>query len=426
MQASLDPCSGVGAAPLGLTPSDIWQPAASLTPRVSRLRDEYWSFYQREIRNEARSYTTGATWDTVYSIWSWTNVPEVALFQKGFRSYLLAAATPVALPPGFWEEPLPVRQALFFREVISHHLPTHIFDGELVVGSHFSTALSRCLTRREAAERDRQEEAFLKEWRILNELGVGNCAAVPGHLIPDYPKALRIGWQGIRAEAQAVLEARSSTPEQRVLARAIIISADAVRLYGERYALEAQRRAAAEPNAGAARSSRKSRPSAGKVPWKPPETFPEALQALWTTHLLLMAAESYPGPGVSPGRVDQYLYPYFEASMNAGGSRAALKEWLECWMIKHNYAYDYQGWTGTNQGINSSFGQLITLGGILADGSDASNDLTYLFLDAIEELASAGAEAQCPDARGHARPPAGTAGRNAVALAGRAVPDQLR
>jgi formate C-acetyltransferase len=48
--------------------------------------------------------------------------------------------------------------------------------------------------------------------------------------------------------------------------------------------------------------------------------------------------------------------------------------------------YDYQGWTGTNQGINSSFGQLITLGGMDAQGNDASNDLTYLMLDVIEQM----------------------------------------
>ncbi len=59
---------------------------------------------------------------------------------------------------------------------------------------------------------------------------------------------------------------------------------------------------------------------------------------------------------------------------------------LECFWIKHNYAYDFQGRVGNNQGINSSFGQLITLGGIDADGKDASNELTWLMLEVIEEI----------------------------------------
>jgi formate C-acetyltransferase len=54
--------------------------------------------------------------------------------------------------------------------------------------------------------------------------------------------------------------------------------------------------------------------------------------------------------------------------------------------IKHNYVYDFQGWVGTNQGINASFGQLVTLGGMDENGEDASNDLTYLMLDVIQEM----------------------------------------
>src|SRR4030042_1434872 len=99
-----------------VAPTQLWAAAETLSPRVRQLRDEYWSFYERECTNEVRAYTTGTPWDIVYSIWSWTNVPEVALFQPGFRSYLSAAATPVELAQGFWNEPLTVRQALFFRE----------------------------------------------------------------------------------------------------------------------------------------------------------------------------------------------------------------------------------------------------------------------------------------------------------------------
>jgi len=50
----------------------------------------------------------------------------------------------------------------------------------------------------------RAEEFFLAEWTRLNDIGIGNCAAVPGHLIPDYPMALHIGWRGIRDRARAV------------------------------------------------------------------------------------------------------------------------------------------------------------------------------------------------------------------------------
>ncbi len=386
-----------------LTPQEIWSPAPNLSPRIRRLREEYWSFYRRPFTNEVRAYTTGTPWDTVYSIWNWTNVPEVALFQAGYRSYLRAAAEPVALPPGFWDEPLVVRQALFFREVVRTRLPVMILEGERVVGSHFSTALSRCLRRGEARSRDRQERRFLKEWHGLNDVGVGNCGAVPGHLIPNYPKALRSGWKGIAAEASAILGRPDSNPEQRDLARAVGICATAVRLLMDRYADEAERQAGRTAEAARRAELLETARICRKVPWLPAETFPEALQSLWSTHMIAMIAESYPGPGLSPGRVDQFLYPYYQADIQSGKlSRAEAKEWLECWWIKHNYAYDFQGWVGTNQGINSSFGQLITLAGTDADGNDTCNDLTYMMLDVIEELNLLEPK---PNIRLHARSP---------------------
>ncbi|MEW6200880.1 MAG: pyruvate formate lyase family protein, partial [bacterium] len=125
----------------------------------------------------------------------------------------------------------------------------------------------------------------------------------------------------------------------------------------------------------------------GKVPCEPPQSFHEALQSLWFTHMLVMAMESYPGPGLSYGRIDQYLYPFYIADINSGAlTRQQAKELLHCFWIKHNYAYDFQGRIGTNQGINSGFGQLITLGGCGTDGEDLANDLTWLMLDVIEEI----------------------------------------
>jgi formate C-acetyltransferase len=49
-----------------------------------------------------------------------------------------------------------------------------------------------------------------------------------------------------------------------------------------------------------------------RVPWEPAHTFWEALQSLWLTHMLVMADENYPGPGVSFGRLDQYLSPLWK------------------------------------------------------------------------------------------------------------------
>ena len=370
-----------------VAPAAVWSAAESLSPRVRRLRDQYWSFYERETANEVRAYTSGTPWDQVYAPWNWTNVPEMMMFFEGAKAYLLADATQVTLPAGFWDEPLLVRRAIFFRRVVEEVLPVQILEGELVVGSHFSTALSRTLTRAEARHFARMEKRFMGEVHRLNRLGVGNCGAVPGHLIPDYPKVLREGWRAIQAEAEAIAADPRSTPAQRDLARAVSICADGVRALAERYARQAERLAAQERDPERQAELLEVARICRKVPWEPADTFPEALQSLWFCHMLVMVAESYPGPGVSPGRIDQFLYPIYEADLRSGRlTLQQAREWLQCLWIKHNYAYDYQGWVGTNQGINSSFGQLITLGGMDERGEDASNDLTFLILDVIQEM----------------------------------------
>jgi pyruvate formate-lyase/glycerol dehydratase family glycyl radical enzyme len=368
-------------------PNALWSAADTLSPRVRRLRDQYWQFYTRDYTNEVRAYTCGTPWDQVYAPWNWTNVPEMMMFFQGARSYLLAGAEPVSLPPGFWDEPLVVRRALFFERVVEQYLPVQILAGERVVGSHFSTALSRTLTRGEAKQFARMEKRFMTEVHRLDWLGVGNCGAVPGHLIPNYPRVLREGFAALQAQADAVAADRQAPQAKRDLARAISICATGVRAFALRYAAEAERLAPLETDPERRAELEETARICRKVPWEPAGTFSEALQSLWFAHMLVMIAESYPGPGVSPGRVDQYLYAYFAADLAAGRcTREQAREWLQCLFIKHNYAYDYQGWVGTNQGINASFGQLITLGGIDEHGRDASNDLTFLMLDAIEDL----------------------------------------
>ena len=125
----------------------LWSPSIGLSVRVRRLREEYFSFDTRKFRNEVLPFSTGKPWDTVFPVEHWTNVPEFAPFLNCYEDSLLAAARTIPLSEGFWKEPLPVRVALFFSEVLEHHLPVDILEGELIVGAHFHVALSLCLTK---------------------------------------------------------------------------------------------------------------------------------------------------------------------------------------------------------------------------------------------------------------------------------------
>lgn len=363
----------------------VWTQSESLSTRVRHLREEYFSFETRAFRNEVLPFSTGEPWDTVFAIEHWTNVPEFAPFLNCYEDSLLAAARVVPLPEGFWREPLPVRTALFFSEILRRHLPVDILEGELIVGAHFNVALSLCLTKREAKARAKRAKAFSEAITHDSGLGVGNCGAVPGHLIPDYPKILRSGFRSVCESTAKELESENDAKKRTTL-RSFLIAAEAPRVLAERYAAEAERLAGeadpqrAEELLEVARICR-------KVPWEPAQTFHEALQSLWLTHMLVQVCESYPGAGTSFGRFDQYLYPYYEADLHAGRlTPEEARELLRCFWVKPNYAYDYQGRVGSNQGINSSFGQLMTLSGRGRDGEDLTNDLTYLCLDVVEEM----------------------------------------
>lgn len=364
----------------------LWE-AQNLSPRVQRLRDEYWSFYERDyFRNEVNAYGTGDAWDELYAPYNWGVVPEIYQFFQITRETVKAMAEPVRLPANFYALSLAERRALFFNEVLEKHLPVQLLEGELILGSHFSTALSRTLSKKEMDRYLRETYSWVDRLIDTHEAGIGNAGAVPGHLIPNYRKVLQKGFRGIAAEVEEKL-AGETDPEKRAYLKALRLSAEAPRILAERYHKLVQAALSETSDPGRKEELARLEKIVSRVPYEKPQTFWEALQALWFTHMLVMAAESYPGAGLSHGRIDYYLYPFYINDLEKGIiTREFAKELLQCFWIKHNYAYDYQGRTARNQGVNSGFGQLITLSGCGPDGEDLTNELTLLMLEVIGEM----------------------------------------
>jgi len=364
----------------------LWE-ACGLSPRVKRLRDEYWSFYDRDYyRNEVEAYSTGAEWDEVYAPYHWGVVPEVFHFFNNSRETLKAMAKTVSLPPGFYDRSLAARKATFFNLVLEKHIPAMLLEGELIVGSHFNTALSKNLDKNQSARFARECRRWVERLVETHNAGIGNTGAVPGHIIPNYKKVLHKGFRGIRQEVEERL-AREDEPEKRAYLEALKESTRSAEIISGRYRALVKKALAGESDPRRKQELEQMLGIVSRVPFERAETFWEALQSLWFAHMLVMAAESYPGPGLSYGRIDQYLYPYYQNDIKQGSiSREFAKELLHCFWIKHNYVYDYQGRVARNQGINSGFGQLITLSGCGPNGEDLSNDLTMLMLEVIEEM----------------------------------------
>jgi formate C-acetyltransferase len=199
---------------------------------------------------------------------------------------------------------------------------------------------------------------------------------------------LLLGWRGIYQELEtlyAALPDQDKKSGKGAQLRAMMTSATMPRDLASAYAKVCQRIAVKETDSDRKSELLQMATNLEKVPWEPPKTFWEALQALWLTHMLIMSDENYPGPGVSFGRIDQYLLPFWKHSIKNGMSREFGKEILKCFWVHANTAYDAMIRNG-NQGITAGFGQLITLSGMGKDGTDQTNDLTYVILEVIDEM----------------------------------------
>lgn len=363
----------------------------SLSERVRWLRDYYFQGAQRKWNNEATSWTTGTPWDFQYNELTFYIVPETYFYLPTFKSSFCQTAKKVELCPGFWNMSLPERRACFLRETMVKYVPKEVLPGDLVAGGRFNVQTSMCLTRTEAKEYNRlvsgkggAREAML--W--YHNHGFGNCGATSGHLVIGYESVMKKGWKGIAAELDSFYQ-KLSPEEQKgkkgAQLRAMRIAADLPRQLASEYKKVLTDLATTECNPARKAELEAMADNLTRVPWEPPATFWEAVQTLWLSHMLVMSDENYPGPGDSFGRIDQYLYPFWKRSLEDGMDREFGKEILKCFWMHCNYAYDAFIKTG-DQGITAGYGQLFTIGGVGPEGSDMTNDLTYAFLEVLDDM----------------------------------------
>jgi len=368
----------------------IKQPSG-LSDRIKRLRDYYFKGAERAWNNETTSWTTGTPWDVQFNEMTFYIVPETYMLMQTLRSSYRQAARPVALPEGFWSWPLVERRAWFIREVMVGYLPKEVLPGDLIAGGRFNIVASMCLTEKEQKEFARLtlgKNGARSAVFWFHDHGYGNSGATSGHVIPDHQRTLAIGWKGIYEEIQSLYDGLPDVEKKGAKGaqlRAMMTAAVMPRDLAAEYAKVCKRLAVKETDPARKAELMQMVLNLGRVPWEPAKTFWEAVQALWINHMLIMSDENYPGPGVSFGRIDQYLYPYWETSLKAGMDRDFGKEILKCFWLHSNTAYDAMIRNG-KQGITSGFGQLITLSGVGKDGADMTNDLTYAMLEVIDEL----------------------------------------
>jgi pyruvate formate-lyase/glycerol dehydratase family glycyl radical enzyme len=210
------------------------------------------------------------------------------------------------------------------------------------------------------------------------------CGA--GHCGIDYDRLFELGFGGIKKLILEQMETIDmSLPEdikRYNFYKALLIVNEATTEHFMRYARKAKEMAEAEKDPVRKEELLQISANCEWVSTNPPRTFWEAIQLVHlATAIVLIECN---GHSISYGRFDQYMYPYYKNDIENGtATREFIQELLENLQVKiwdmnklRNHVLIK---TFGNGGIG---GPSLTVGGIDADGRDATNELTFMLLDA--------------------------------------------
>ena len=324
-------------------------------------------------------------------------------------------------------EPIVLRRAKAFRHILKN-IPIIIRDEELIVGSstiaprgcqtypefsyewlesEFDTVATRTADPFFISEKTKKElkeaDAYWKG-KTTSELATSYMAPEAqkaiehniftpgnyfyngvGHVTVNYGKVLAVGYEGIIEEAKA--ELASCRPGDANYAKksrfleAVIISCEAVIEYANRYAALANELAASCGDAARREELLTIARNCSRVPAKGAQSFWEACQSFWFVQQLLQLESS--GHSISPGRFDQYMYPYYEKDVQLGRvTRKFAQELMDCIWVKLNDLNKCRDAASAEGFAGYSLFQNLIAGGQDAEGKDATNDLSFMCINA--------------------------------------------
>jgi formate C-acetyltransferase len=331
-------------------------------------------------------------------------------------------------------EPIAIRRAKALRDILQN-VTVKIYEGELIVGNYASTPrgapifpettaswldaeldtfytrnVDRVMISDQAKELLRKQilpywekktiqtlmtgyvpEDTQKAWRVEHpvitaENYIRNSI---GHIIPSYRVVLEKGFTGIIADIEGQLAALdSSAPdalEKNVFYQSVKTACQAAIVFAQRFSALALNMAHEETNEKRKKELLELARVCEKIPAYPAQSFREALQCFWFEQLILQfEVENW---ALSTERFDNLIYPYYFKDIQSGIiTRDEAQELLECMWIKFFEivrAYDTLNATYFS---GFSIGQILTIGGVDADGHDDTNDLTYLCMEAEDNM----------------------------------------
>jgi formate C-acetyltransferase len=205
-----------------------------------------------------------------------------------------------------------------------------------------------------------------------------------GHIIANYGRILDTGLLDVirRAEAEAEkLDLRSAEGQRRKLfLDSVTTTCRGAVSFAGRFAREARRLAEKEDDPVRRGELLAIAANGERVPAYPARSFWEALQSCWFVHLLIQIESN--GHSISLGRFDQYLYPFYRGDLQRGIlDRRRAGELLECFWVKCCEIIKFKEKVLTRFQSGYPLFQALTVGGVLPDGTDGVNELSYLCLE---------------------------------------------
>ena len=324
-------------------------------------------------------------------------------------------------------EPIITRRAKAFAHIL-RHIPIIIREDELIVGS--STLAPRgCQTYPEfsyqwledeldtvetrsadpfyIAEETKEElREIHKYWKgkTTSELALSYMAPEAvraiehniftpgnyfyngvGHVTVKYEEVLAVGYEGIIKKAEQELSecnvGDGDYAERSHFLQAVILSCRAVIEYAQRYSALAQEMADRCTDAARKEELLIIAGNCSRVPAKGAQNFYEACQSFWFVQQLIQLESS--GHSISPGRFDQYMYPYYKKDMENGNiSREFAQELMDCIWVKLNDLNKCRDAVSAEGFAGYSLFQNLIAGGQNKDGEDVTNDLSFMCIQA--------------------------------------------
>lgn len=206
-----------------------------------------------------------------------------------------------------------------------------------------------------------------------------------GHMVPGYETLIKLGIEGILNQIEENKKKLDTNDEKYHLFEAMGIILNGVISMANNYSVEALRLSEEEKDETRKEELKKIAINLQHVPKNPARTLQEALQSIWMLHtsIFLEGLDN----GISFGRSDQYLYPYYKNDIEKGIlTPEGAKELLGCFAVKsaeiipvfsHSISESHGGFLS---------GQAMTIGGIDRNGNDVTNELSYILLELMEEV----------------------------------------